>query len=169
MSKALELSQGVKDKLAELEALSEKVEGGEKGARKEVRKAVRESALEVISRASDIGRRGRWALIKTIAAKDPLTEVALVARLDLMLAEVAEPPGGPLSGEGVFAVALDRSPRRASERAAVYQHTPRAGRRDELPPRHRQVAGERGQALPGRPEDLGPGASAAEQHPWGAA
>ena len=89
MSKALELPQDVKERLADLEALSERAQAGDKGARKELRKAVRESAPELISRASDIGRRGRWALIKTIAAKDTLTEEALVARLDLMLAEVA--------------------------------------------------------------------------------
>jgi hypothetical protein len=96
VSKALELPQDVKDRLAELEALSERAEAGDKGARKELRKAVRESAPGVISRASDIGRRGRRALIKTIAAKNPLTEEALVARLDLMLAEVAGPEPSPL-------------------------------------------------------------------------
>jgi hypothetical protein len=92
---ALELQKDVKERLSALEALSEKVEEGSNGARKELRKAVRESAPEVISRASDIGRRGRWVLIKTIA-RDPLTEEALVARLDLMRAEVAGPDPSPL-------------------------------------------------------------------------
>jgi hypothetical protein len=85
----------VKDRLGELRILSERVEDGDKNARKELRKALRESAPEVISRASDIGRRGRWVLIKTIA-RDPLTEEALVARLDLMRAEVAGPDPSPL-------------------------------------------------------------------------
>ncbi len=92
----LELSKDAKQRIKTLQALSEKVEGGDKGARKELRKAVRESAPEVICRASDIGRRGRWALIKTVAANDPLTEEALVARLDLMRAEVAGPDPSPL-------------------------------------------------------------------------
>ena len=162
MSKALALPQDVKDRLAVLEALSERAEAGDKGARKELRKAVRDSAPEVISRASDIGRRGRWALIKTIAVKDALTEEALVARLDLMLAEVAGPDPSPLevflAERACSPVALGRSPRGASERAAVHQHAPRAARRDELPPGHHQVAREREQALPGRLEDPGAGA-----------
>ena len=86
----LELPKDVKDKLTVLRALSEKAEGGDKSARKELRKALRESAPEVISRASDIGSRGRWVLIKTIA-RDPLTEEALVARLDVMHADIAGP------------------------------------------------------------------------------
>jgi len=57
---------------------------------------LRESAPEVISQASDIGRRGQGVLIKTVAANDPLTEEALMARLDLMRAEVAGPDPSPL-------------------------------------------------------------------------
>ena len=91
----LELPKDVKNRLGELQTLSERVEGGDKNARKELRKALRESAPEVISRASDIGRRGQWALIKTVSANDPLTEEALVARLDLMRAEVAGPEPSP--------------------------------------------------------------------------
>jgi hypothetical protein len=45
----------------------------------------RKSAPEIISRTSDIDRRGRWALIKTIAANDPLTEEMVEA-----VGEVAE-------------------------------------------------------------------------------
>jgi hypothetical protein len=95
VSTVLELSGNAKERLRALEALSEKAEGGDKSARKELRKAVRESAPEVISRASDIGRRGRWVLIKTIA-RDPLTEEALLAQLDTMHADVAGPDPSPL-------------------------------------------------------------------------
>lgn len=91
----LELPKDMKDRLGELRTLSERVEDGDK-VRKELRKALRESAPAVISRASDIGRRGQWALIKTVAANDPLTEEALVARLDHMRAEVAGPDPSPL-------------------------------------------------------------------------
>jgi len=87
----LELRKDLKDRLVELRTLSKRVEDGDKSARKELRKALRESAPEVIYHASDISRRGQWALIKTVAANDPLTEEALVARLDLMRAEVAGP------------------------------------------------------------------------------
>ena len=91
----LELPKDVKDRLGVLRTLSEKAENGDKSTRKELRKALRESASEVISRASDIGRRGQWVLIKTIAT-DPLTEEALVARLDTMRADVAGPDPSPL-------------------------------------------------------------------------
>src|SRR5215218_8982817 len=92
----LELSKDAKERLKALEALSERVEAGDKGARKELRKAVRESAPEVICRASDISRRGQWALIKIAAANDPLTEEALLARVELMRADVAGPEPSPL-------------------------------------------------------------------------
>ena len=91
----LELPKDLKDRLGELRSLSQRVEDGDRSARKELREALRKSAPEVISRASDIGSRGRWVLIKTIA-RDPLTEEALVARLDLMRAEVAGPEPSPL-------------------------------------------------------------------------
>ena len=92
----LELSNDVKDRLGELRTFSERVEGGDKSARKELRKALRESAPEVIFRASDIGKRGQRSLIKTVAANDSLTEEALVARLDLMHADVAGSDPSPL-------------------------------------------------------------------------
>src|SRR5215218_6191400 len=91
----LELPKDVKNRLEELRTLSERVEDGDKSARKELRRALRESAPEVIFRASDIGRRGQWALIQTVAANDPLTEEALVARLEQMRAKVAGPEPSP--------------------------------------------------------------------------
>jgi hypothetical protein len=92
----LELPKDVQDKLAVLRALSEKAENGDEEARKELRRALRESAPEIVLQASDIGRRGQWVLIKTVAANDPLIEEALVARLELMRAEVAGPDSSPL-------------------------------------------------------------------------
>ncbi len=92
----LELSKDVKKELAALRTLSEKVEKGDKGARKRLRKAVRESSPEVISRASDISRRGQWALIRTASANDPLTKEALLARVELISADVAGPDPSPL-------------------------------------------------------------------------
>ncbi len=92
----LELPKDVQEKLAVLRALSERAENGDKEARKELRRALRESAPEIVIRASDICRRGEWALIKTAAANDPLTEEALLARLDLIRADVAGPDPSPL-------------------------------------------------------------------------
>jgi hypothetical protein len=87
----LELSKDAKERLAKLKELSDRAEAGDKAARAELRKAVRESSPEIVREASDIARRGQWGLIKTAAAGDPLTEEALVARLDSMRREL----GGP--------------------------------------------------------------------------
>ncbi len=92
----LELSEDAKERLKALEALSERVEAGDKSVRKKLRKAVRESAPEVISQASDIARQGQWGLIKTAAAGEPLKEEALLARLDLMRSEIAGSNPTPL-------------------------------------------------------------------------
>ena len=87
----LELSKDAKERLAKLKELSDRAEAGDKAARAELRKAVRDSSPEIVREASDIARRGQWGLIKTAAAGDPLTEEALVARLDSMRREL----GGP--------------------------------------------------------------------------
>ena len=87
--KALELSKDTREKLAALRSLSEKVEAGDKSARKELRKAVRESSPEVVAQASELAHRSQWALIKTAAAGESLVEEALLTRLDLLRAEIA--------------------------------------------------------------------------------
>ena len=93
---ALELSKDAKERLAKLKELSAKAEGGDKAARAELRKAVRESSPEIVREASDIARRGQWGLIKTAAAGEPLMEEALAARLDLMRRELGGPEPTPI-------------------------------------------------------------------------
>src|SRR5215210_1969546 len=93
---ALKLSKDVKNRLAELEALSDKAKDGDKEAKRELRKALRESSPEIVARASDFARRGQWVLAETIAGGELLMEEALVARLDLMRAEVAGENPTPL-------------------------------------------------------------------------
>jgi hypothetical protein len=94
--KALELPKDVKERLEELRALSKKAEAGEKGARKELKQALRESSPSVIARASDIGRKAQHLLINTAAGGEPLAEYALSARLDMMRADVAGENPTPL-------------------------------------------------------------------------
>lgn len=94
--KALELPKDVKEKLEELRALSKKAEAGEKGAREELKQALRESSPAVIARASDIGRRAQHLLIETAASGDPLVEYALSGRLDMMRADIAGESPTPL-------------------------------------------------------------------------
>jgi hypothetical protein len=93
---ALELSEETTHRLAELRALSEKAEAGDKEARKELRLMVRASSPEVIGRASDVGRRAGRTLAHTAAGGDPLTEEALYAKLDTMRAEIAGEDPTPL-------------------------------------------------------------------------
>ena len=96
MSKEVEFSNETKAKLKELQVLSEKAEAGEKGARRELRMAVRSSTPEVVAKASDFARKGHKILIGTAAAGDPLMEEALSARLELMRAQIAGEDPSPL-------------------------------------------------------------------------
>ena len=93
---ALELSEETRDRLAELQALSKKVEAGDKEARKKLRLMVRTSSAEVIGRASDVGRKMGQTLAHTASGGDPLTEEALYAKLDLMRAQIAGEDPTPL-------------------------------------------------------------------------
>ncbi len=90
------LPADVKERLDELRELSQRAEAGDAEAKKELKRAVRESTPEVIARASDVGRRAQHALIRTAAGGDPLTEHALSGRLDMMREEVAGPNPTPL-------------------------------------------------------------------------
>jgi hypothetical protein len=96
VSKEVEFSNETKAKLKELQVLSEKAEAGEKGARRELRMAVRSSTPEVVAKASDFARKGHKILIGTAAAGDPLMEEALSARLELMRAQIAGEDPSPL-------------------------------------------------------------------------
>jgi hypothetical protein len=89
VSKALELPEETKEKLKELQALSERAEEGDRAARQELRRVLRSSSPEIVARCSDFSRRGQWLLVKTISAGEPLMEEALSRRLDLMREELA--------------------------------------------------------------------------------
>ena len=96
MQGALELSADARGRLADLKVLSEKVEAGDKEARKELRRLVRESCPEVIAEASGIARRAERMLVKTISAGKPLMEEALEERMYQMRAEIAGENPTPL-------------------------------------------------------------------------
>ena len=93
---ALELSEETRGRLAELRALSKQAEGGDREARKELRRLVRASSAEVIAEASDFGRRAGQTLARTASGGDLLTEEALYAKLDLMRREIAGEDPTPL-------------------------------------------------------------------------
>src|SRR5215207_1209071 len=96
VSNKLELSNETKAKLRELRILSDKAEAGEKGARGELRRAIRNSTPEVVAKASDIARKGHKILIGTAAGEDPLMEEALNTQLDLMRTQIAGEDPTPL-------------------------------------------------------------------------
>jgi hypothetical protein len=95
---ALELSEKTRGRLAELRALSKKAEGGDREARKELRRLVRASSAEVIAEASDFGRRAGQTLARAASGGDLLTEEALYAKLDAMRREIAGEDPTPLEG-----------------------------------------------------------------------
>ena len=79
-------------RIRELEALSHKAEAGDKGAKKELRQALRESAPEVITRCSDSARVYRRFLAKTASGENPLVEEAIVERAGMLAAETDSVP-----------------------------------------------------------------------------
>jgi hypothetical protein len=91
-----QLPTEVRDSLDELRALSSKAEDGDKDAKKELRRKLREASPQVVARASDISRTAQHMLIRTAAAKDPLTQGALSGRLDMMREEIAGENPTPL-------------------------------------------------------------------------
>jgi hypothetical protein len=92
----LELSEETRGRLAELKALSDRAEAGDREARRELRRLVRASSHEVIGRASDVARKAGETLAHTASGGDPLTDEALRAKLDLMRAEIAGENPTPL-------------------------------------------------------------------------
>lgn len=93
---ALELSGDVKERIRELRALSDKAEGGDKEARRELRRAVRESAPEVIARCSDTARTYRRLLAETASGGDMLVKEAISERATMLAEEVAGENPTPL-------------------------------------------------------------------------
>jgi hypothetical protein len=96
VGKVPELSDEARRRLGELQTLADKAEAGDKGARRKLMVAVRESSPEVIARASDFRRGAERLLIQTISAGSPLKEEALEVRLSHMRAEVAGTNPTPL-------------------------------------------------------------------------
>ena len=91
-----QLPADVQERLDELRDLSKKAEGGDKEARKGLRRAVLESSPAVIARASDVSRKAQHMLIQTASGGDPLTGLALSGRLDMMREEIAGEDPTPL-------------------------------------------------------------------------
>lgn len=93
---ALELTDGARARIKELRVLSERAEEGDQEARRELRRALRSSAPEVIARCADTSRGYRRVLAQTAAAKDLLVEEAIVEQARLIADEIAGERPTPL-------------------------------------------------------------------------
>jgi hypothetical protein len=89
VSVTLELPADVAARVGELQDLSKKAQDGDKEARRQLRKAVRESSPAVVARCSDFARTYRRKLAKTSAGGDPLIEDAVMTRAEMMRLEIA--------------------------------------------------------------------------------
>jgi hypothetical protein len=85
----LELSDDVKDRIRELQELERRVEAGEEGARRELRRAVRESTPMVIARCADVSGKSRGMLSEAVSGGRPLIKEALEAKAEVMRLEIA--------------------------------------------------------------------------------
>jgi hypothetical protein len=94
--RALELSEETRDRLAELRAVSEEAEAGDRSARKRLRQLVRSSSPQVIAEASDFVGKAEWMLANTISAGQPLMQEAISERIWRMRSEIAGEAPTPL-------------------------------------------------------------------------
>jgi hypothetical protein len=92
----LELSDAVKDRIRELQRLEKRVEEGEEGARRELRRAVRESTPTVIARCADVSGKSRGMLSEAVSGGSPLIKEALEAKAEAMRSEIAGEDPTPL-------------------------------------------------------------------------
>jgi len=93
---ALELPGDVKDRIRELQELEKRVEAGEEGARRELRRAVRESTPMVIARCADVSGKSRGMLSEAVSGGRPLIKEALEAKAEAMRSEIAGEDPTPL-------------------------------------------------------------------------
>jgi hypothetical protein len=98
VSTTLELTAASREQIRELEALARKAEDGDAGAKRELRRAVKESASEAIARCSNIARDYRRIVADTAAGRDPLVKEAIVERARRMSLEITGESPTPLEG-----------------------------------------------------------------------
>jgi hypothetical protein len=92
----LVLPENTKEALRQLRELSSRVQGGDKEARGELRRALDEAAPEIVSQAAGLSRRAEMPLVRFVAAGDLLAEEALSRHLENMRREIAGQHATPL-------------------------------------------------------------------------
>lgn len=87
----LELTDVSRNRINELQEMADKVEADpdDRGARAQLRRALKESAPEVIAQCSDTARNYRRMLAKTASGGNPLVQEAISERASRMAVEVA--------------------------------------------------------------------------------
>ena len=96
MVRALELTDASRERLRELEALSDKVQSGDKGAVLELRRAVQQSSPEVIAFCASIAEDYRRLPAETASGGDPLVKEAMVEGAAILAREIAGENPSPL-------------------------------------------------------------------------
>ena len=84
-----ELTDASRERLRELEALSDKVQSGNKGAVLELRRAVQQSSPEVIVFCASIAEDYRRLPAETASGGDPLVKEAMVEGAAILSKEIA--------------------------------------------------------------------------------
>jgi len=92
----LELTDGTRERIRDLQDLANKAEDGDEDARKELRVALRESAPVVIARCSNTARIYRGILARTASGGNPLVAEAIKERAARMAGEIAGEHPTPL-------------------------------------------------------------------------
>jgi hypothetical protein len=92
----LGLTDEARERVAELRALSEKVQDGEEDARTELRRALRQSAPGVLAGCSNTVKVYRGMLAEKMAIGDPLVKEATLQQAERMVLEFAGEDPTPL-------------------------------------------------------------------------
>jgi hypothetical protein len=85
----LELLEATRERIYELQELSDKAQDGDDGARLELRRRLAQEAPEVVARCSDSARSYRRLLAKRSSGGSPLVEEAISERARRMALELA--------------------------------------------------------------------------------
>ena len=92
----LELPQDTRERIHELQELSDKAQDGDEGARQELRRRLAQEAPEVVARCSDSARTYRRLLAKRSSGGSPLVQEAISERARRMALELAGENPTPL-------------------------------------------------------------------------
>ena len=92
----LELTEATRKRIRELQELADKAEGGEDGARLELRRRLREESPDVVAGCSDSARSYRRLLAERSSGGNPLRKEAISERAGRMALELAGENPTPL-------------------------------------------------------------------------